>query len=459
MSEGVTARLSSFCAGLAIETVPPEVVARVRLLVTDLIGCIVRAQIEAPSATSLYESAQLLGLSAGSHSVFGDKRTHGAAGAAFLNAAFAHALDFDDTHAAATLHPGAPVIPAAIAAGEMVQASGADVLAAIVAGYEVACRIALALPAGDHYARGFHPTATCGVFGAAAAAARVFALPEERIDAALGIALSQSAGRLQFLIDGAWTKPFQVGWASMGGLHAAVLARHGFLGPREAIEGRHGFLNGYAPSPDPERALDRLGQQFETMLTAIKPYPSCRYGHAGIDAVLSLRSEHDLQPQEVERITYGLSRAGLLLVGEPMETKRNPTNLVGAQFSAPFVLSAALATGRMAWDSYKLLDDPVIRQLMQTVDCVGDPEIEAEFPANMSGRVTVRARGRDFSRKIIVPLGEPSNFLGEDALLAKFEGLARPVLGNSWRELANTALRFDELDNISALTKAAQGPN
>src|SRR3546814_2574036 len=132
------------------------------------------------SSDLLYASAKAVGLSEGPYRVFGDERTHGSAGATFLNAALAHSLDFDDTHAASTLHPGAPVIPAAIIAGELAGASGADVLAATVAGYEATCRIGLALPAGDHYARGFHPTATCGAFGAAAAAGPGFGPSAER---------------------------------------------------------------------------------------------------------------------------------------------------------------------------------------------------------------------------------------------------------------------------------------
>ena len=182
--------------------------------------------------------------------MFGDPARWTPAGAAFLNGALAHSLDFDDTHAAGSLHPGAPVIPAALAAGEMVGASGADVLAGIVAGYEVTCRVALALPAGAHYDRGFHPTATCGAFGAAAAAGRVFGLDADGIAGALGTVLSQAAGSLQFLANGAWTKRFQVGWAAMNGLVAATLVREGFKGAAEALEGKHGFMQRLRARPD-----------------------------------------------------------------------------------------------------------------------------------------------------------------------------------------------------------------
>ncbi|MDX9699616.1 MAG: MmgE/PrpD family protein [Rhodocyclaceae bacterium] len=449
-----TASLARFCATLDASALPTNVVSRVRALVLDLLGCIIRANADAPAATALKSGAVAMGMRSGAVVVFGDDHTWSPVGAAFLNAALGHALDFDDTHAPSTLHPGAPVIPAAFSAAAMVGASGAELIAGIVAGYETTCRIGLALPAGDHYARGFHPTATCGAFGAAAAAGRILRLDAGRIESALGIALSQCAGSLQFLADGAWTKPFQVGWASQAGLAAALMAREGYRGPKEALEGRHGFLQGYAPSPRPERVCQDLGVAFETLATGIKPYPSCRYGHAGIDAVLALRAEHGLKPADVERITYGLSRAGLLLVGAPLDAKQNPVNLVGAQFSAPFVLSTALATGEMSWDSYANLDDPVVRGLMKKVDCVHDPDIEAEFPANMSGRITIVAGGRRYEKTVIVPLGEPSNFLSDEALFAKFSGLARPVVGEQLHRIAEGVSRLEHLENVQALTSA-----
>ena len=452
----ITEALADFCATVSISSLPPEVVERTPLLLLDLIGSIVRARAEAAVAPPLLATVAAMGMGNGTARVFGDAASYAPAGAALLNGALGHALDFDDTHATGTLHPGAPVIPAALAAAEMTGASGADILAAIVAGYETCCRIAVALPAGDHYARGFHPSATCGVFGAAAAAARIFGLDVAGIGSALGIALSQSAGSLQFLADGAQTKPFQVGWAAMAGLTAATLARNGYKGPGEAIEGRHGFLQGYAPSPRPERVVQDLGSVYELMHTGIKPYPSCRYGHAGIDAVLALRAQHALPPEEVDSITYGLSNAGLLLVGAPIKHKRNPRNIVDAQFSAPFVLSCALVTGAMEWDSYRRLNDPVIRAMLPKVDCIHDPEIEAEFPTNMSGKISITARGQTFSRKVVVPLGEPSNFLVKDKLLEKFMALAAPVLGaDKAAALATAALDLASLPDVGKLTNLA----
>jgi 2-methylcitrate dehydratase PrpD len=453
---GVTSQLSKFAAEISIERVPPDVRDRARFLLLDLVGNIVRARHDAESTASFLSAIRAMGLAGGNAGVFGDPARYTPFGAAFLNGALAHSLDFDDTHAAGSLHPGAPVIPAALAAGEMAGASGADVLAAIVAGYEITCRVALALPAGEHYDRGFHPTATCGAFGAAAAAARVFGLDVDGVAGALGTVLSQSAGSLQFLANGAWTKRFQVGWAAANGLAAATLVREGFKGASEALEGRHGFLRAYAPNPRPERALDGLGVKFELMATAVKPYPSCRYGHAGIDAALALRAEHGLRPEEIEAVTLGLPRAGMMLIGEPAAQKADPQNVVDGQFSGPFVIACALATGRMGWDSYDLLRDPTIRALLPLVTCVHDPEIEAEFPANMSGKITIRARGSSFVRKVTVPKGEPANFLSEAELRAKFAALADAVLGApGTQRLADAALTIDRTADVAALMRLA----
>jgi 2-methylcitrate dehydratase PrpD len=452
----VTTELSAWCARITPASLPEPVLRRAAALTLDLVGNMVRARHDAESTPALIAAVRALGLCGGDATVFGDPTRYTPAGAALLNGALGHSLDFDDTHAAGSLHPGAPVIPAALAAAELTGATGADTLAAIVAGYEVTCRLALALPAGEHYDRGYHPTATCGAFGAAAAAGRVFGLDAAAIADALGIALSQAAGSLQFLANGAWTKRFQVGWSAMAGLAAAMLAREGFRGAAEAIEGRHGFLRAYAPSPTPERVLEQLGTVFETMHTAVKPYPSCRYGHAAIDAAIALRAEHGLTADGIESVTVGLPAKGMLLIGAPHEQKIEPKNVVDGQFSGPFVVAAALATGAMGWDSYRLLDDPAVRALARRIRCVQDPEIEAEFPANMSGKVTVKTTAGEVSRKVVVPKGEPDNFLTDQELAAKFHGLVDRVMGQERAAaLAEAVLGLATARDVAGLMRLA----
>lgn len=448
----ITDSLAAFVADLSLDRIPSEVVERTKLLLLDCVGNIVRARHDVDSTPPLLAAIRALGLDHGSARVFGDDAGYAPAGAALLNATLAHSLDFDDTHAEAVLHVGATVFPAALAAAELTGASGAAFLAGAIAGYEVAIRLALALPAGAHYDRGFHPSATCGAFGAAAAAARVFGLSPADTASAFGIALSQSAGSLQFLANGAWTKRFQVGWASFAGFTAATLARQGFVGAAAPIEGKHGFLRAYAPAPNLPRATAGLGVEWETMRTGLKPYPSCRWGHAGIDAVLALRAELDLVPSEIESVTLGLSRAGLLLIGEPFAQKQAPANLVDAQFSGPFVIACALLTGTVGWDSLRTLDDPTLRALMGRVVCIHDPEIEAEFPTNMSGKITIVANGQRHVRKVVQPSGDPANFPSTNHVAKKFLDLAGPALGSTAAAALNDRiLAVDGAKNVASL--------
>jgi 2-methylcitrate dehydratase PrpD len=284
----------------------------------------------------------------------------------------------------------------------------------------------------------------------------VFGLDAEGVASALGTVLSQAAGSLQFLANGAWTKRFQVGWAALNGLMAATLVREGFKGASEALEGKHGFMRAYAPNPTPERAVQDLGQVWELMNTAVKPYPSCRYGHAGIDAALTLRAANDIKPSEITAVRLGLPKAGMLLVGAPAAKKANPENVVDGQFSGPFVIASALATGAMSWESYALLNDPTVRSLLPKVECAFDPEIEAEFPTNMSGKLTIEARGQRFEQKVVVPKGEPSNFLSETELRAKFAGLTDAILGaDRAAALASAVLAIDAGSDVSSLMRLA----
>jgi 2-methylcitrate dehydratase PrpD len=272
-----TATLAAYVASLKYGDIPAKVLDRAKVLTLDFLGSAIRARSEAESTPSILKMLEALALDAkGDSTVFGDSKTWTPAVAALLNGALGHSLDFDDTHADSSLHPSAPVVPAAFAIGEMVGASGRDVLTAIVAGYEVCCRLGNALDPTSHYARGFHPTATAGTYGAAAAAGKLFGLSEQQLIAAFGVAGSQAAGSLQFLVNGAWNKRYQVGAAAMNGVIAATLARNDFVGATESVEGKHGLLAGYTDDAHPDKAVAELGKTYETMKIGVKPYPSCR---------------------------------------------------------------------------------------------------------------------------------------------------------------------------------------
>src|SRR5215467_9478239 len=373
-----TETLAAYVADLKFEDIPPEVLERAKVLTLDFLGSAIRARRDAESTPALLKMLEALAL---------DGKTWTPAVAALLNGALGHSLDFDDTHADSSLHPSAPVVPAAFAVGEMIGASGRDVLTAIVAGYEVCCRLGSALDPTSHYARGFHPTATAGTYGAAAAAAKLFGLSQEQIISAFGVSGSQAAGSLQFLVNGAWNKRYQVGAAAMNGVIAATLARNNFVGSTESVEGKHGLLVGYSDNAHPDKAVSSLGTAYETMKIGVKPYPSCRYTHAAIDAIIAMRREHNLTPDQIKRVEVGLHRNGITLTGDAA-TKRHPRSVVGGQFSMFFTGALALDQGSFGWDDYDRLGDGAIDALADKFDVVQDARLEGR-PHPFGARVSI----------------------------------------------------------------------
>ena len=445
-----TAALAGFVSGLTLEDIPEAARRRAKSLTLDLLASAVRARIEAESTPSVIAALARLGLDGeGVCTVMGDARGYAPPVAALLNGVLGHSLDFDDTHAESSLHPSAPVVPAALAAGELVGADGATVLAAIVAGYEVCCRLGLALDPAAHYARGFHPTATAGTFGAAAAAGRVLGLGAEQMVSAFGVAGSQAAGSLQFLQNGAWNKRWQVGQAAMNGLIAASLAAEGFRGSAGAIEGRHGLLAGYTDAPHPERVLAGLGQDWETLKIAVKPYPSCRYSHAALDGLLRLRREHGLTGADVLALEVGLHRSGVVLVGEPEAAKRRPRNVVDGQFSMAFCAAVALDQGSFGWDDYRRLGEGAIDALCDKVSVRRDEAVEAASPHPFGARLRLKTTKGDFELMVRDPSGEPESFPDRAELEAKVLALAEPVLGEGAMALAEAVLSLESFGKVS----------
>src|ERR1700737_742612 len=403
-----TATLASYVANLKFEDIPRQVLERAKVLTLDFLGSAIRARRDAESTPSLLKMLEALALDgSGESTVFGDAKTWTPAVAALLNGALGHSLDFDDTPRGSSLHPGAPGGPAAFAIGELVGASGRDVLTAIVAGYEVCCRLGNALDPTSHYARGFHPTATAGTYGAAAAAAKLFGLSKQQIIAAFGVSGSQAAGSLQFLVNGAWNKRYQVGAAAMNGVIAATLARNDFVGATESVEGKHGLLVGYSDNAHPDKAVAGLGETYETMKIGVKPYPSCRYTHAALDALIAMRREHNLTPDQIKRVEIGLHRNGITL------------------------------TGAAAVDA-----------LADKFDVVQDHRLEVGRSHPFGARVSITTDDGVHERLHADPSGEPGSFPDALAMQQKFLTLARPVLNGRADQLADAILSLERFDRV-----------
>ena len=452
MMAEVARKLAEYATGLDYEALPSAVVEKAKQLVLDLVGIALCASATADSTPALRDAVLALG-GAGEASLIGEERTLSPAWAALLNGSYAHSLDADDTHREGSVHPGAAIVPTLLALAEQHRIGGRRLLAAMVAGYDVTCKLAMAVDPGSHYGRGFHPTATCGIFGATAAGANLLGLSAEVLGDAFGINLSQSAGSLEFLADGAWTKRLHPGLAAHGAILALELAGRGFRGPQDPFEGPRGFFHAYSDAARPRLAVEGLGERFEILATAVKPYPCCRYAHGPLDLVIRLAAENRIRPGEVESVRVGMSDVAADIVGRPIERKRAPENVVDGQFSLPFLAAVALTRGRLGWTDYELVGDPSLRPLMQKVEVVASEEANRAFPERWLAEVEIRARGRVFADRTWVVKGEPEAPLSWEELEAKFDGLAAARIADAGRRrhLVEVVRGLDRVSDLRQL--------
>lgn len=415
----ITREIVGYLHGL--RELPPEVVDRGRYFLLDYLGCAI--------AGSRVESSQPVyrALAEGPCAVIGTGRTASPLSAALANGTAAHGVELDDTHNGGSVHLGAVMFPAALAVAEAhAIEDGSEFFTAVAAGYEMAARLAMAVQPKHHYGRGFHPTATCGVFGAAVTASKLLRLSEASMLSAVGIAGSMAAGSLEFLADGAWTKRLHAGLAAQNGIHAAQLAHAGFVGPATILEGRSGFLAAYSDAARPELVTRGLGESFAILETSVKPHACCRYKQGPIDALLEISAKHRVDARRIRRVEVAILEAGAGLIAEPPERKYEPRSIVDAQFSMPFGAAVALLRGRAGLGEYTEanLRDPDVRALMRKVVMTRDPALEANFPKEWPARVFVEMEtGERYDASVRHPRGDPANPLSWKELGAKFRSL------------------------------------
>jgi 2-methylcitrate dehydratase PrpD len=431
-------RLAERVVAIRDGAVPPAVVARAHALLGDYLGVTLGG---APQESSVVLRAGLATLGVrGDATVLGTRARLPPPYAALANGAAAHALEMDDTHQGGSIHLGATMFSAALATAELHGGSGAAVLRAAVAGFEVAARLAMAVDPAAHYRRGFHPTGTCGAFGAAATAGALLGLDASALTAALGVAGSQASGSMEFLTDGAWTKRLHPGWSAAAGLHAAALAAAGFRAPATIVDGRFGFLHAYSDDARPELAAPE-DDAYEICRTSVKPHACCRYMQGPIDAVLALRREYGLTPESVERIEVGMLSAGFAIVCDPPERKRRPESVVDAQFSLPFGVATALVRGAAGPEEFAAVTDgdPRVARVMACVTAVRDADLDRVFPRAWPAWVRImRREGAPLALRIDHPKGDPDNFPTRDERDEKL------------RRLAARALSADDIGRLSA---------
>jgi len=379
--------------------------------------------------------------------------------AAFANGTILHGIELDDTHSGASTHPGTVVIPVLLAVGETEGSTGSEALAAMVAGYECMVRIGRGADPVAQYERGFHPTAVCGVFGAALTAAKLKGLtPSETVNA-LGIAGSFAAGNLEYLAEGVLSKRIQPGHAAQGGVLAAELAARGYTGPRTILEGENGFLDGYSDRADPDAVLADVDDdlEFEVTRTGVKPHACCRYNQTPIDAVLELERDHGIDPADVESIHLEIVETAIPIVAEPRAEKVRPQTETAAQFSLLYSVAVALSEGRAFFEQFRepYLSDESILALADRMSVEHGEDLESYYPEYFPARTTIRTTdGGKYGTMLRTCRGDPANPLPEADLREKYHALATNYLGEEEAdELERIATDLPAVDDVSEVTR------
>ena len=445
-----TAHLAEFVTKSRWDDCPAEAVDIARRAILDCLGVMLAGSIE-PAARIVAEVARAEGGSPLA-TVVGTPLRTGTVWAALANGTAAHALDFDDTNFAMLGHPSAPVLSAALAAGELTMADGRALVHAFLLGFEVETTMASVMNP-PHYEKGFHATGTLGTMGAAAAAARLLGLDAAQTRAALAVAASQASGLKENF--GTMTKPFHAGHAARSGVLSALLARDGFTASEQAIEGPQGYFAVLSAGKRDEQVLDSLGAPWKILETgvAVKPYPSCACTHSIIDSALELQRTHRIRPEQVAQVTVGVNAAVPRIL-----IHSNPRSGLEAKFSGEFSAAAALCDGRVGIATFRddKTDDPTIRELMTRVRLVVDPEIPGDLERHMWTRVTVRLRdGREVAIAPRPVPGHPGLPLSMDQLREKFMDCARIVLpedrADSVRQMVEQLDGCPDLRSLTAI--------
>lgn len=453
----IAERLAAFAAGLKAGDIPAPVLERAKYLILDAVG-IAYASTHFDFAHRSLSAVTELSDGLGDVPVIGLSNRLQLRDAILMNGILVHGLDYDDTHAAGVIHATASCFPCSLGVAAHAGMTGQDLLTAYVIGVEVGARLGAVAKGGFHQV-GFHPTGLVGAFACALIAGHLYGLNARQLAMAQGITLSVGAGSLEFLQDGAWTKRMHPGWAGVAGLTAASLARHGFIGPREAYEGRFGLyashLGPLAKDCDFALATAGLGSTWELAKVSVKPLPACHFTHASADAAAILREKHGLKTSEVRSVRVLVPREVIKTVCEPVATKQRPQNSYDAQFSIPYTVATALARGSFGLQHLEdaALADPEVLALAQKVRYEADPT--SPFPKYYSGEVIVTTTdGRELRHREEMNRGASDRPITNGDVEKKFmENATLAVSPARAARILDLVLSLDRIDDARAFAE------
>jgi 2-methylcitrate dehydratase PrpD len=453
---GPTQELANWISGVRYGDLAPRTREVVRILLLDTLGCGAYGY-ATPWAKTLLQWAKAGAPAKGEATVWGETSPSlRASDAALVNGTSVHAFELDDYHQA-KLHPGAVVIPAAIAIAEKLGSTGEQLVTAIAAGYEVMIRSSLALNPSATRLRGWHLTGVCGPFGAAAACATLMGLNGEQTAWALGLAGTQGSGLWAFNADGTMSKRFHAGRAAQSGVMAAELAALGFTGPTQIYEFHDGgVLKAFSDASDTAPLTRDLGKVFHLDATSIKPYSCCGSTHSYVDAALELRRKLGTPWNAKRPVRVGMAK----VVDVQCGFDYLPGSALNAQMSLRYVVAAALMEGQALPPQFSdtKISDPVLSGLAARIQCEHDPALDKLYPARFAAWVAAEDKGQWVRVDVLDPLGSTANPVDARGVVEKFRGINPQLPVDT---IADTAFNIErhsvrELLGLLAGAKAKQ---
>lgn len=412
--------IAKFVSELTFRNLPSKVVERTKELFLDYMGVTLGGS-TSPEARIVLTILEKLGGTKES-TVIGFDYLTSCQNAAFVNGIMAHSLEYEDTHFKSTVHVSPPVVSAALSMAEREKVDGDILITSIVAGYEVAARIGMSV-APNHFYQGFHPTGTCGTFGAAASAGLILGLDEERMTSALGLAGTQAAG-LNLL--GSMGKRLNAGRAAENGIIAALLAKDGFMGPSRVIESKWGFGNSMSSKFDPKVITRNLGKNYEILNVSVKTYPCCRGIHSILDALFEIIREYNITSEEIDKINVRLNSQVYAIRGV-----YKPEDKTEAQLSYPYTLAIAVMDGTVGLEQFtkKKFTDPEVLDFAKRIKIIKDQELDELENTRYPTVVEVYTKsGKKYVSKVEIARGEPEKWVEPEFLTNKFRKLSLMAL-------------------------------
>ncbi len=446
--------LSEFVADLRFKDLPEPVIQQACRIAADTIGCAISAWTEDPDkATVATRVARMYAAKSGA-SVIGAKGFKAQpAFAALANGILANAADNDDTHKRALLHTGSVVVPTVLALAETEALSGQDLIVSLVAGYEVAVRVGMAVMP-THY-KFWHSTGTNGTFGAAAAAAKSLKLDRNGVQRALGLAGTQAAGLNTFFESGDMTKSIHPGKAALNGILSAQLAKIGATSPPSILEHPKGYLNAFSTNPKPEVLVNGLGAAWEILQNGFKYFPSILASHSPIQATLAIVRKHAIDPRKIARITnetYNTVKTHF--------SNKDVNTVMAARVSVPYCIAVAAVDGELTQRQFSgtRIADSLVREVLSKTEVVADAELNALYPDKFPARITVVLDdGQSFQETVLFPKGDPQDPLSLAEINSKFLGNAAGVFTSAQaNKLLETIYALPSASDIGTIAALLQ---